>query len=149
MPLSLNMIWSFRRSPRPVSFLFGTKNSKIEANNEGLSVSDSHLETRFKRLFSKLYPSIALVHDEVKPVPKRRFRLDFAHPPTKVGIEISGGIWRRGAHSSGTGIIRDYEKMNLCQINGWVVFQLTARQINADWCEAIAKIIVERLNDDQ
>ena len=108
----------------------------------------SHLELRFQRLFSKLYPEIELIHDQVKPVPKRKFRLDFAHPDTKVGIEISGSIWRKGGHSSGVGLMRDYEKMNLAQANGWIVFQLASKQITAPWCDLIVKVIQERLDMD-
>jgi hypothetical protein len=108
-------------------------------------MSASILEARFNRLFSKLYPEIELIHDQVLPVPRRKFRLDFAHVPTKVGIEISGGIWRKNGHSSGKGLIRDYDKMNLAQMNGWLVFQLTGSQITAEWCHRIAQTIEDRL----
>lgn len=108
-------------------------------------MSASPLEARFKRLFSKLYPDIELIHDQIRPVPRRKFRLDFAHPESLVGIEISGGIWAKNGHSSGKGLIRDYEKMNLAQMEGWLVFQLTGAQITAEWCHRIAGTIEDRL----
>jgi hypothetical protein len=111
-------------------------------------MSDSPLESRFKRLFNKLHPDLELIHDQVKPVPKRKFRLDFAHPGSLVGIEISGGIWRKGGHSSGSGLMRDYEKMNLAQAHGWIVFQLASKQITPQWCDLIAEVIRERLEMD-
>ena len=33
--------------------------------------------------------------------------------------EINGGTFTKGAHSTGTGIRRDYEKNNLAQLAGW------------------------------
>jgi hypothetical protein len=34
----------------------------------------------------------------------RRWRLDFAYPEKRIGIEVQGGIYVRGAHSRGTGL---------------------------------------------
>ena len=72
----------------------------------------SNLELKFEELWLTLYPSIDLIN-EFKPVPKRRFRADYAHIPSKVLIEINGGTWGKGGHSSGGGIERDYTKNNL------------------------------------
>jgi hypothetical protein len=57
-------------------------------------------------------------------IPGRNFELDFAWPSIKVGVEIQGGIWRKGggAHSRPTKIIRDMEKHNLLLDHGWRVW---------------------------
>jgi very-short-patch-repair endonuclease len=104
----------------------------------------SHLENIFETLFKFRHPRIKLIHDSIRPVPGRKFRLDFAHPQTKVGIEISGNIWSKGGHSSGVGLMRDYAKLNLSQANGWIVFQLAEQQITEEWCDLIAEVIRER-----
>lgn len=56
----------------------------------------------------------------------RRWRFDFAHPETKLAIEIDGGIWRgrKGAHG-GQGAIRDREKDFEATMLGWTVIRLT------------------------
>lgn len=108
-------------------------------------MSDSPLEKKFLRMWRKCCPGLGLIQDKVMPVPSRKFRLDFAHPDALVGVEISGGIWRKGAHSSGRGLIRDYEKLNLCQMNGWIVFQLSSQQITPQWCRKIKETIEGRL----
>jgi hypothetical protein len=107
-------------------------------------MSDSPLEKKFLRMWKKTYPGLMLIPDKVMPVPNRRFRLDFAHIDSLVGIEIAGGIWGKGAHSSGKGLMRDYEKLNLCQMNGWIVFQLSSQQITPQWCKRIAQTIEGR-----
>lgn len=59
----------------------------------------------------------------------RRWRLDFAYPERKIGIEVQGGIYSRGAHSRGSGLERDYEKINTAQLMGYKVFQFSRKMI--------------------
>ena len=60
---------------------------------------------------------------ELAHIPGRRFRLDFAWPDYKIGLEVQGGIWTRGRHSRGPGQKTDMEKNNLGILQGWRVFQ--------------------------
>src|SRR5262249_9023841 len=62
----------------------------------------------------------------------RKWRWDFADPVNKVLLEVQGAIWipNRG-HSGGTGIMRDHDKQNAAQLNGWVVFQFNDRTIKS------------------
>lgn len=62
---------------------------------------------------------------------ERQFRLDYAFPEYKIGLEINGGVWSKGnsGHSSGTGIKRDYEKNNLLQSLGWKTITITPDQL--------------------
>jgi len=68
----------------------------------------------------------------------RRWRLDFAYPDKKIGIEVQGGTYIRGAHSRGTGLERDYEKYNQAQVLGWDVYQFSRKMIESG--EAIETI---------
>jgi hypothetical protein len=104
----------------------------------------SYLEAEFNNLWILTYPDIPL-EQEFKAIPKRRFRLDFAHPDTKIGIEIQGQLWHKGRHNSGTGLLSSYEKHNLHLANGWLVFQLADKMIAPDWLEIIATAIKQRL----
>lgn len=56
---------------------------------------------------------------EVAFAPGRKFRWDYAWVPQKVALEQQGGIWVRGAHGRGTGIVRDIEKFSLGAALGW------------------------------
>lgn len=59
----------------------------------------------------------------------RRFRMDYAWPDVKVAIECEGGVWSRGSHGRGTGIMRDMEKGNLAAVMGWTVIRRTPKQL--------------------
>lgn len=105
-------------------------------------MSKSQLELNFEYLWLELYPDIDLVN-EFMPVPKRRFRADYAHINSKVLIEIQGAIWKgcKGRHSSGSGLMSSYEKLNLCILHGYVTFQLSGEMINEEWLKIIAETI--------
>jgi very-short-patch-repair endonuclease len=104
----------------------------------------SELESRFAYLWEEMFPDIDLYIEE-KLIPKRRYRFDFVHKEAKVAIEINGQTWQKGGHSSGTGLIRDYTKLNLAQALGYVVFQLSSEMITDKWLTLIANTIESRL----
>ncbi len=56
---------------------------------------------------------------EVCVIPGRKFRFDFCFRAAKLLVEINGGTFTRGGHSTGLGIRRDYTKSNLAQLAGW------------------------------
>jgi len=62
--------------------------------------------------------------------PTRKFRFDFAWPEHRLALEVEGGIFTRQAHGSIKGMLRDIEKYNLAQMNGWHVL----RVIPGDLC---------------
>jgi very-short-patch-repair endonuclease len=63
--------------------------------------------------------------------PKRRWRFDFCWPDKRVAVETQGGVWTRGKHGRGSGITKDYEKLNNAQIMGWKVLQFTSSQVQS------------------
>lgn len=60
---------------------------------------------------------------------ERKFRLDFAFPSLKCGVEINGGIFSQGAHGRPTNIMRDLEKSNLLVMDGWRVLRFSPQQV--------------------
>jgi hypothetical protein len=62
-------------------------------------------------------------------VPGRKFRVDYLFREQRIVIERNGQIWKKGGHSSGKGLLRDYEKVNLLQLEGYRVFQFTPDQM--------------------
>lgn len=65
----------------------------------------------------------SLFEQQVKAVPGRQFKFDFACPSRRFLVELQGGNYQRGAHSRPLGLKRDYEKCNLAQRHGWRIFQ--------------------------
>lgn len=67
-----------------------------------------------------------------QPFEDRRFAFDFAWPKHWVMVEVQGGIWRaKGAHNTGTAMLRDMEKHNRAAVSGWTVLQVAAEHIRS------------------
>ena len=77
-------------------------------------------------------PSLGLdwtLEREFRFHPERKFRLDFAWPEAKIGIEFDGVMMRTVGHNSLAGILRDSEKSNLAQALGWRIFRANAKSV--------------------
>jgi hypothetical protein len=99
----------------------------------------SVLENKF-RLLWKTISNIELV-EEHRFHDTRKWRLDFAHIESRVGIEIQGGIWNGGRHGRGYGIAQDNEKSNEAIFCAWVIIKLAGNQITLENLEKIKKLI--------
>ena len=90
----------------------------------------SKLELAFETLW------ITLAGPQLEPeyrfAPTRRWRFDFAHPDTKIAVELDGGTWNGGRHVRGDGYARDCEKLNAASADGWRVFRLTSDMLDND-----------------
>jgi hypothetical protein len=80
---------------------------------------------------------------EFKAIPGRDLSWDFLVGGTEdrpeLLVEVHGGIWLKGGHSSGTGITRDCEKLCLGAIQGYAQFSVTGNQVKSG--EAIEWIL--------
>lgn len=69
---------------------------------------------------------------EFRFLPDRKFRADYCWPEAMVIVEQHGGIWKKGAHSSGLGLLRDFEKSNLAQMAGYLYLTFTPQQLQLE-----------------
>jgi hypothetical protein len=127
--------------------------------------SSSPLEERFVARWQRLYPDLAFEREYSLPaweawaterkvlglVSRRvRYRADFAWPYAEVALEIQGGTWTLGKHSSGVGIERDCAKSFTAQASGWLCFALTGTMLKAQeqiWLPKLAAVIERRSAD--
>lgn len=69
--------------------------------------------------------------------PRRKWRFDFAWPEHRVALEVEGGIWSGGRHTTGAGFAADCEKYNEAALMGWTVIRVTGDHIDSgaavDW----------------
>lgn len=61
---------------------------------------------------------------------ERRWRLDFAFPKERVGVEAEGGAWIIGRHQRPQGFINDMEKYNQATILGWRILRYTSQSVD-------------------
>lgn len=82
---------------------------------------------------------------------ERGWKFDFAHVPTKVAIEIEGGIWstkKKSRHTTGQGYRDDCVKYNRAAALGWTVFRLTPDMITLKQVDEIKKHITKKLRGE-
>jgi very-short-patch-repair endonuclease len=65
--------------------------------------------------------------------PERKWRFDFAAPKPMVAIEIEGGVWTRGRHSRGAGMVADMRKYNTATALGWKLIRVTPQIFEQDF----------------
>jgi len=74
---------------------------------------------------------------EMRFHPVRRWRFDIAFVEQRLAVEIQGGVWRGGRHTSGSGYSRDAERLAEAQILGWRLLYVTPDHIKSgqavDW----------------
>ena len=61
---------------------------------------------------------------EFRFAPPRRWRFDYAFPAYKIALEVEGGIFIRGRHSRGAGMLKDMEKYSEAAVLGWCVIRV-------------------------
>lgn len=63
---------------------------------------------------------------------KRRWRFDYAIPQYRIALEVEGGVWTGGRHTSPKGFLGDMEKYNTATLLGWRVFRTTPQDLNTN-----------------
>lgn len=66
---------------------------------------------------------------EYKFHPVRKWRFDYAIPEHKIALEVEGGVWTGGRHTSSVGFLKDMEKYNTATLMGWRVFRTTPDEL--------------------
>lgn len=75
----------------------------------------------------------------------RGWKFDFAWPDVRIALELEGGTFMQGRHSSGPGQRADMEKYNEAQIRGWLVLRVetskarSARMMGLLWRAMMAR----------
>jgi very-short-patch-repair endonuclease len=61
--------------------------------------------------------------------PTRKWRFDFCWPQEKIAVEVEGGTWSGGRHTTGSGFRKDCEKYNHAAKMGFYVFRFTGDMV--------------------
>jgi very-short-patch-repair endonuclease len=63
--------------------------------------------------------------------PPRMWRVDFAFVEQRLAVEIEGGIYRGGGHTTVNGIRRDIAKANQLMFDGWRLLRVHGDQVRS------------------
>ena len=82
----------------------------------------------------------------------RKWRADYAFPSIRLLVEIEGGAWIGGRHTSGSGFVADMEKYNAATLLGWSILRFQPAEVEKGYMAAekiavFAKTFFEKLVD--
>lgn len=108
-------------------------------------MATSKLERKFLDAWCK-YGMGRIPAKEHRFHPVRKYRIDFAWPQYRLGIELDGF---GGRHQTHWGFAADHEKINLAIESGWVILRYTSRQLGSEekrrkCCGQILKVLEMR-----
>lgn len=100
-----------------------TKNNKVTTRSR--KTQQSANKQPMRDFFTTLCHSDLHVEcvKEFKFHPTRKWRFDYAIPQYKIALEVEGGVWSGGRHTSPKGFLNDMEKYNTATLMGWRVFR--------------------------
>lgn len=81
--------------------------------------------------------------------PSRRWSADFAIPSRKLLVEIEGGVWSGGRHTSGAGFMGDMEKYNAAAALGYRVLRFVPKDARAKGITGILAMVKEAMAINQ
>lgn len=79
------------------------------------------------KVFFELLGSANIAPPEIEHIfhNERKWRLDYAWPEKKIALEVEGGVFTGGRHTSGIGFMGDMEKYNQAVLYGWRIIRTT------------------------
>lgn len=78
-----------------------------------------------------------------------RMHVDFYNPHKCIAVEIDGGQWQKGGHTSGTGVQRDAIKLRMCNQMGVTLYRLTTSMVSYEEIMNLYEVIRECKKDVQ
>ncbi len=129
--------WQKRNPDLMVSESIAVKRPAIPA-----SVGNDVLASKFNALWRQ-FGGQTLV-EEYRFDQARRWRFDYAHPATKIAVELEGGIYSGGRHIRPLGFVKDAEKYNAATLQGWSVFRFATGQVTPENVQRVIEFIYER-----
>ena len=100
------------------------RRERTEAQKQLALLEAGHLEQAFVTQVRML--GLPEPEREVALSNEYAYRWDFVWPRYRLAVEINGGIWNVGGHSTGKGILRDMTKLKLATLAGYRSFQFSA-----------------------
>lgn len=110
-----------RMTARQFAALTGQPATRTEAQKALAALAAGKLEQAFATQIKQA--GLPEPEREVKLSSEYAYRWDFVWAKYRLAVEINGGIWNVGGHSTGRGILRDMTKLRIATLAGYRSFQ--------------------------
>lgn len=95
-----------------------------------VTINSNSRSNNGKEVFYKaLCDAFGAVECEYKFHPVRKWRNDYFLTKYRIAVEIEGGVFIGGRHTSGMGFSKDMEKYNAALVEGIVVYRIDNRDL--------------------
>lgn len=81
-------------------------------------------------------------HEFARAKLNRKWRFDLAWPDVRLAVEVHGGEFGGGRHTSGTGLRQDSEKLRCAQWLGWTVLPFTGKECTKALIDYTCQVIL-------
>ena len=100
-----------------------------------------------KKATDSIFPKVCEASGLPTPIPEYKF-----HPTRKwwvdwvisleqnLAVEVEGGVWIGGRHTSGSGFVKDMEKYNAATCLGWRILRVQPKEL----CSATTMDMIAR-----
>lgn len=102
-----------------------------EANKEAVKRAKAQKKESIVRIFNSLMGSMNIPNPQTEYVfhQTRKWRFDYCWPEKKIALEVEGGVFVGGRHTSGPGFMADMEKYNQAVVYGWKIIRTTPNEL--------------------
>jgi hypothetical protein len=90
-----------------------------------ISAGSTYTEEEVKSFFQKTNTPEPVFEYEFHPA--RNWRFDLAWPSKKLALEVQGGLYTGGRHTTAQGFLNDMEKDNAAAVIGWRILKVTPK----------------------
>lgn len=112
--------------------------SQDEVKSLASRSSKETLENKFLAAWVEEFPTLPVPVRQHRFHPVRKWRFDFAWVEDFLAVEIQGGTWTKGGHTTGYGIAADYAKLRTAQRLGWKVLPYSTQD-----CKDMVQVVNE------
>ena len=71
------------------------------------------------------------IRERLRQANLRNWRFDFACPDMRIAVEVEGGGWTGGRHTSGVGFAGDLQKYDAAMRLGWSVYRCSPQMVTS------------------
>lgn len=98
----------------------------------------------YSQIMDANLPEPVREHRFAKEVMGRQWRWDFAFIDHMLAVEVDGGGWSGGRHTTGSGFAKDMDKHNSGTLLGWMLIRVSAKHIKSGEALSMIKTLLER-----